>query len=222
MKVGTDAFLLGSWIELKPEFENILDVGTGCGVISLMLAQRSVSGIDAIDIDKESVQEANFNFERSKWGDRLNVIHISLEKFTAAATKKYDLVVSNPPFFQNSLLPTNVRLQVAKHNVALTPDVFVNSVSKLLTNSGQLCIILPVAESLLFSDKASSVGLYLNKQLIIFPKMGKPANRKILVFSKEKPTVLSEESLTLKAADGNFSREYVLLTHDYHADGYMR
>ncbi|MCD4665845.1 MAG: methyltransferase [Bacteroidales bacterium] len=102
MKVGTDAVLLGAWTDIS-ETNNILDVGTGSGIVATILAQRSEANIDAIDIDKGSIDDAENNFDNCPWKNRLTAIHSSLQEYVKFTSKKYDLIVSNPPFFSNSL-----------------------------------------------------------------------------------------------------------------------
>lgn len=217
MKVGTDAVVLGAWLNVS-EASKILEIGTGCGIIALMLAQKSVATIDTIDVDEESAKEAGENFANSKWNDRLNVIHVSLVDFAKDNTGIYDLIVSNPPFFQNSLLPPVAKRQLARHNTNLTFEAFLVHSAHLLNQFGRLAVILPVSEEKTFTEIAGSVGLFLKSKLDIFPKPTKPKKRVILVFSFQKIENPIYDSIILRDDDGHYSDDYKKITRDFHVD----
>lgn len=222
MKVGTDAILLGAGVELGVNHKWILDIGTGCGIVALMIAQRSTAHIDAIDIDKDSTHEAQKNFESSPWPHRLKSIHTSLANFVSGSDqKKYDLIVSNPPFFQNSLLPENDHLKIARHNVSLTLQGFAGGASYLLSENGRLAAILPSDVAPAFCSVVEGYGLFLNTQTIIIPKPNKAPKRLILEFSRMQARQVQTHQLTIRAANGNFTDEYKKLTHMFHPDGYL-
>lgn len=221
MKVGTDAIVLGSWLTVDPDCKSILDVGTGSGVIALALAQRTMACVDAIDIDEASVVQATLNFGNSPWSDRMSVMQVSLNDYNLDGEKKYDLIVSNPPFFQNGLLPQSPRLQIAKHNVALTMGDFVENMSRLLSEKGKWAVIIPadlVKEIRTLADKA---GFSLSRQLQVFPKEGKAVKRCVLVFDGDKHHVPEIESINIRNKNGNFSAVYIQLTREYHPEGYL-
>ncbi|MBE0638609.1 MAG: methyltransferase [Bacteroidales bacterium] len=221
MKVGTDAVLLGTLAPVRQNCEKILDVGTGCGIIALMLAQRSSSRVDAIDIDAPSVAEARENFRQSPWSSRLNAINVSFQHFAGNIESSYDLIVSNPPFFQNSLLPVNERLSLAKHNHQLDFKSFIGSSDKLLTPRGLIAIILPVYEADQFLERAVSMNFYLMHCYSIIPVTDKNPNRKVMLFSREKPENQVFSEITLRMHSGEFSKEYRQLTTDFHPDEYF-
>jgi tRNA1Val (adenine37-N6)-methyltransferase len=217
MKVGTDATLLGSWVDVS-NTKKILDIGTGCGIIALMLAQRSNARIDAIDIDKASIKEATSNFNNSPWPFRLHSHHTSLQSYQMAAATKYDLIVSNPPFFQNSLLPKKENLRLAKHNTALTyTELFKASVA-LLTTDGRLTIILPFDDSENVTELANACGLHLQQQLSIFNTSNKPAKRIILGFGLSIPIKVEVDQIVIRDLEANFTAEYRQLTEAFHPD----
>ena len=217
MKVGTDAVLLGSWVEVSGA-KKILDIGTGCGIIALMLAQRSNARIDAIDIDKGSVKEATSNFNNSPWPSRLHSHHISLQSYQIVAKTKYDLIVSNPPFFQNSLLPKKENLRLAKHNTTLTyTELFKASIS-LLSADGQLTIILPFDDSDNVKALANTYGLHLQQQLSIFNTSNKPARRIILDFGLSIPIKVELDQIVIRDLEANFTAGYRQLTEAFHPD----
>lgn len=221
MKVGTDAFVLGSRINIDPDCKYILDIGTGSGVIALMLAQKSNAQIHAIDIDEASVSEALINFENSPWKSQLKAFHCSLQNYFPEESNKYDLIVSNPPFFQNSLLPQSPRLQIAKHNVVLTLQQFIENVIRLLTPDGSWAVIIPfeLLDEILKLAAKSGYGLIC--RLNIIPKSGKPANRVVAEFRRAFSGIPQTENLVIRDEFGKYTPGYKELTQDYHAEGYL-
>ena len=215
MKVGTDAVLLGACADVS-ETNNILDVGTGSGIIAIMLAQRSNANIDAIDIDKGSIDDATNNFDNCRWGNRLNAIHSSLQEYVKFTSKKYDLIVSNPPFFSNSLKSPMYSRSLSKHDEKLTHKELLTIVKNLLNSNGRFIVILPFLQIANFKENALIENLYCSKQLIIYPKYSKPANRIIMEFSKERQKNLAEKKLTIRNNDNFFTKEYIDLTREFY------
>ncbi len=169
MKVGTDAVLLGAWAENSSP-EHILDIGTGSGLISLMLAQRFPEAmITGIDIHPGSVMQAEENFKKSPWQKNLNVIASSLQDFSSGQTKKYKLIVSNPPFFTDSLRPHTSSKKVAKHTDSLSYEELVRGAAGLLHQEGSFALILPYGKREELSQLASDHGLFLARGLSIIP-----------------------------------------------------
>jgi len=216
MKVGTDAVVLGAWLEVAGA-RRILEIGTGCGIIALMLAQKTLATIDAIDVDEASANEAGENFAGSPWTDRLKSFHVSLNDFATDKTGIYDLIVSNPPFFQNSLLPPTKGRQLARHNVELTFNTFLSDSSRLLSREGKLAVILPCSEEEKFIEIAGKESLFLQSKLDIFPKPSKPKKRVILVFSSNKRENPNAVSIILRNENGHYSDDYKRITKDFHA-----
>ena len=217
MKVGTDAVILGAWLEVSSA-KNILEIGTGCGIIALMLAQKSAAIIDAIDVDEDSTNEAGENFANSPWNYRLKSFHFSLNDFADKKAGIYDLIVSNPPFFQNSLLPPSEKRQLARHNSNLSFEDFLDYGSRLLSHDGRLAVILPVSEEMKFIEIAERKSLFLLSKLEIFPKPSKPKKRVILVFSFHKTENLISDSIILRNENGTYSDDYKRITKDFHID----
>ena len=214
MKVGTDAVLIGAWTYVG-NVENILEIGTGSGIISLMLVQRSDAKITAIDIDKNSVTQATRNFNKSPWSKRLKAFHFSLNNFKKGQSEKYDLIVSNPPFFIDSLKSPNKNKTLSKHTDTLSYSDLILGLVHFLSPQGRACIILPFTESKSFINHARIENLFLNKQLFIKPKKDKPANRVLMEFSFNK-TSLEENEIYLREADNSFSVDYKNLCKDYY------
>lgn len=221
MKAGTDAMLLGSWLPLTGQEQHALDVGTGSGIIALMLAQRSLALIHAIDIHQPSVDEAARNFSASPWGNRLKAQFISFQKFALQQSQCYDLIVSNPPFFRNSLLPNDERLKMAKHNLNLSIEDFISSSLLLLAPEGRLAVILPIPEAADFCADAEAKGLYLRRQLFLLPTPECTPSRRILLLARQPANEIITQNLTLRQSNGKYSEEYVALTRDFHAEGYL-
>jgi len=215
LKVGTDAVLLGAWADVTGA-KKILDIGTGSGVIALMLAQRSSAQIDAIDIDEESFKQAKENFIGSPWSDRLRVQNISLKDFAATSTTNYDLIVSNPPYFTDSYKPTDPQRFSARHNDQLPINELAESVSKLLNESGKFCVILPVKEAGLLVSAFRNFKIYPEKELAVFSFTGKEVFRKLILFGSTE-TNCSRDELIIETAPGQgYSKEYIKLTREYY------
>ena len=214
MKVGTDGVLLGSWAEVKDACR-ILDVGAGTGLIALMLAQRSEARIDAVEIDVTASEEAKFNFEQSGWNDRLNAINEDFHLFSGLTHETYDLIVSNPPFFINSLKTKNEALSVARHNDMLTFGQLISGARKLLNPCGRLCLIIPFTSNVEFRESARLAGFYLRQQLSIFPKAGRAPKRILLEFSLEPGYPLENELIVLDQS-GLYTSNYKLLTSPFY------
>ncbi len=214
MKVGTDAVLLGAWTNVQ-NAKNILEIGTGSGVISIMLAQRSEVKIEAIDIDKNSVDQASDNFKNSPWDKHLSAKHFSLKEFMIENKNRYDLIISNPPFFIDSLKSPNKNKTRSKHTDELSYSDLIRGLIHFLSPQGRACIILPYNESKSFINLARIEKLYLNKQLLIKPKKDKVANRVLMEFSFKKVS-LNETKIYLREIDNSFSDEYKNLSKDYY------
>lgn len=211
MKVGTDAVLLGVWAD-KEHPKNILEIGCGCGLISLMMAQRFPHAqIHAIDIHQPSIEEAKQNFAASPWAKRLSAENISLQKYTTQT--KYDLIISNPPFFSDSLLPQTSNKTLAKHTGSLSHTDLAEHASKLLSPQGKLSLILPIESHHNFSIMQN--GLHLWRQLSIFPKEGKASNR-ILSEWRMKKGEGKRNSLTIRNSDNTYTEEYIELTKAFY------
>jgi len=212
MKVGTDALLLGALVG-TPNPLMCLDVGAGCGVISLMLAQRFPSiSIDAVELDKASYLECVYNFKASPWASRLTAVEGDFLCFNPNV--KYDLIVSNPPFYTNGLLPAGHRIVSAKHNVSMPFEVFFQKVYALLSSEG-VCWLVFSSEDVAFVKKqAIQVGLFVSQTIWIFGKPGK-CNRCILAIEKVQTTTFERE-FTVRNKDGQYTKEYIELTKGFH------
>ena len=214
MKVGTDGVLLGAWVSLSGKEKTILDVGTGTGVIALMLAQRCGSAlITALDIDEPSVEEAAGNFADSPWNGRLKAIKGDFRSFENE--NQYDLIVSNPPYFINSLKAPQERRNAARHNDTLSHNDLIKGASRLLKEGGRLAVVLPSDEGDLFAGTAFESGLFLKRICRVRTKSGSLPKRCLMEFSAEKKEPLVEEELIMQSG-AEFTPDYVSLTRDFY------
>lgn len=216
-KVGTDGVLLGAWVRISVSDRNILDVGTGCGVIALMLAQRSGENtrIDAIEIEEQDARQAADNAQASPWKDRVKVHHTSLQNFLPQ--KQYDLIVSNPPYFTNSFLSDDKNRSRARHAHLLPYDDFLDHTTRLMSHRARLAIILPPAESARMEELATTRGLSVIRTTQFRARKHKPVERILLELAFVGTTVKDDE-LILYAEGNNWSDAYLKLTQDFYLD----
>jgi len=215
MKVGTDGVLLGAWSKVD-HAEHILDIGTGTGLLTLMLAQKSKAFIDAIDIDLDSFEQANQNILSSPWYRRIKLYHISAQQYTEQSIETYDLIISNPPFFINSSKSSNPSKQLARHDDSLSQDELLQISMKLLNDNGRLSVIYPIIEALQFQKKASLLGLFQTRTLLIYPNEHKDPKRILMEFSKLYSALEEKELFIEQGGRHNYSSEYKNLTKEYY------
>jgi len=215
MKVGTDGVLLGAWANCI-NAKTVLDIGTGTGLIALMIAQRCNAKIDAVEIDEHAVIQASENVANSLWNDRINVIHQSFQDFINHSERKYSLIVSNPPYFQNSMVAPDHKRANARHNSELQLDEIIAGATRLLTDDGILSVILPYIEGTLFIVKASQKGLYCNRQTKVLPKPGREPKRLLLEFMKTKKPLVEQEIIIELNKRHSYSDAYKNLTKDFY------
>lgn len=216
MKVGTDAVLLGSWVPVR-QVKKALDIGTGCGILGLMLSQRAVPQIDAVELDELSATEAKNNFNSSQWRSQLKVYCMDIRQFAIEyPEKRYDLIVSNPPFFVNSFKSLQQRKNQARHTDSLSFHELVSVAKKLLNPDGFFAVVLPFKESLYFVETAESVGLCVNSRQLIIPVEDRPANRVNLLFSLNPVDEIQSENFTIRDTQGDFTDQYKLALKDFY------
>lgn len=216
MKTGTDGVLLGAWAN-PPQNGNILDIGTGSGLIALMLAQRSEASITAIEIDEDAAQQAHENFESSPWKNQLTSINNDIISWTDSQVKEqFDLIVSNPPFFQHSLHNPDEQRTLARHTSSLSYQDLCRAASLLLKNGGNFCLILPFDSSVEFIEIAEEHSLFSHRVTKILDKKGKPAKRILIELSKTKEAEVIRETMILKNDDNSRHSDQVAITKDYY------
>jgi len=215
MKVGTDGVLLGAWADVQ-QVSKILDIGTGSGLIALMLAQRCDAKITAIDIDKNAVIQAKINAENSPWANRINVIASDLKEFSNTSTHQFDLIVSNPPYFKNSLEAPEISRTLARHATSDFHNEIIISSIKLLTNNGKLCLILPVVEGNECIRFAQKNGLNCSKKITVYPKPNSIAKRLLIEFSKQKASCFESEITIESSVRHCYTNEFIDLVKDFY------
>jgi tRNA1Val (adenine37-N6)-methyltransferase len=213
-KVGTDGVLLGASADISNK-KRILDIGAGTGLITIMLAQRCDADIVSIEPDYESFLQAEENVAQCRWKGRIKVINSDLQKFTSV-DEKFDLIVSNPPYFSNSLKNPDPRKSSARHTDLLTSADLLSGVAELLDNKGVFQVIMPYVESTIFIAEAQQYGLYCNSILKIKPLPTAEIRRFIMTFSWER-LKLTEMFLTIERGERHeFTKEYKTLTKDFY------
>ncbi len=214
MKVGTDAVLLGAWINIAGA-KRILDVGTGCGIIALMLAQRTTSDvmIEGIEVEPIDATQAQENAINSPWANRVHIHSVALQDFKSSAT--YDLIVSNPPYFINSQLPPTAHRAQARHTQNLSFEELITHSLRLLNTDGRLAVVLPFEEGNLFQSLATRHSLFPTSRLAFYSRQGKPQERWLLEFSKIKLPI-KEEQLILHGEGESWSSDYQNLTRAFY------
>ena len=212
MKVGTDGVLLGAWTD-DSNAQRILDVGTGSGLIALMLAQRSNAPIDAIDIDENAYKQAIINFENSPFSERLKVYLTDFLSYSPS--QNYDLIVSNPPYFIDSLKSPNPSRNFARHSDELNLEALVQKSKQLLSTQGRLSLILPFSSFDSIQAIAIQNHLYLTRKTIVRPLKNHPPKRILLEFSpKEKEIEIND--IFIEESRHRYSQEYIELTKDFY------
>ncbi|MBR5328263.1 MAG: tRNA1(Val) (adenine(37)-N6)-methyltransferase [Paludibacteraceae bacterium] len=223
MKVGTDGVLLGAWCPVGSQARSVkgvkvLDVGTGSGLIALMLAQRLPQAqITAIDIDNGAVEQAQYNFEQSPWKERLHCQQTALQEVEGNSI--YDLIVSNPPYFQDSLKNPDSQRAMARHTDTLSYDELLANSARLLKEEGRLALVLPIEAEQQIIALAQTYELYPTHITHVYPKPGKAAKRLLIAFSLlpiANSTSPIANSLTLESETAPRSEEYKELTKDFY------
>ena len=216
MKVGTDAVLLGAWSALDHMPNTILDIGSGTGILALIMAQRSTAElIDALEIDADAYEQCVHNFETSDWGDRLFCYHASLDEFVGEIEDTYDLIISNPPFYTDHFKSRNEARNKARFEDALPFEELLTSVSKLLSVTGQLNVIIPFSEEINFISLAKNVDLYPIRILRVRGLEESPVKRSLISFTFQENKIEVSE-LTIEITRHHYTNDYINLTKDFY------
>ncbi|MCF8238245.1 MAG: methyltransferase [Saprospiraceae bacterium] len=221
MKVGTDGVLLGAWSTPEAKQPRILDIGTGTGLIALMMAQRfPAASIEAIDLDEGAVHDATINFGSSPWGDRLRLHHADARSWASEeATHSFDLLVTNPPFFEGGMLPASTSRQRARHQGSLQLADLCRLSDQLLIPEGKLDMILPWSSLGLLKSVGEKYGLFVSRMIQIRARPQKPVTRMLVSLSRIDVRV-EVEDLTIRMAEGNdYSSDYAELTSSFYLPG---
>lgn len=217
MKVSTDACIAGAWTQIQPGVRRVLDIGTGTGLLSFMLAQKHTDVvIDAVELDASAAKQAAENVASSHWAERINVIHADAVGYRPE--QPYDLIITNPPFFNNSLLGDKESRNMARHTRSLSHKVLFEILKNNLHATGYASILLPVTEHELWEEILEQNNWSLSNKLYVHPAEGKAANRIVSICSKLSALQCQEEHLHIRTADGTYTREFKKLMNPYYLD----
>ncbi len=215
MKVNTDGVLLGAWAEVE-DCKKILDIGSGTGVIALMVAQRTKDvEIIGIDIDTNSCIEASENVENSIFKKKVEITNISIQDFANSTDEKFDLIVSNPPFFTGGTFSANENKANVRHTIKLPHGDLLNAVNTLLSPTGKFSLILPFIEGLRFIELAERSNLHLTRYTEVHHNLDKPVERILITLSKT-PVKIKKSSLYIKQDESAYTADFISLTKDFY------
>jgi tRNA1Val (adenine37-N6)-methyltransferase len=213
MKVGVDGVLLGAWADCR-NVQFALDVGTGSGLIALMLAQRSKARVHAIDIDENACKQAEINFNNSPFHDRLSIERIAFQNFSSSV--RYDLIVSNPPYFTQSLQSPDTNRSLARHNEYLPLEVLIKKSASLLSPQGKVAFILPFDRWEKAHTLAVENQLFLCRKTFVSSLQNHPPKRVLLEYSFIDQGITEEDSFYIGNTKQTYSPEYRALTEDFY------
>lgn len=216
MKLGTDAMLLGSWADIE-NVSNALDIGSGTGILALMIAQRnSIAMIDGIDINKEAVEQAKENVLASPWKNRIHILHSDLANFYNDCNKKYDLIICNPPYFSNGFHVVNSGRNIARVAKNLNSELLFKATQNLLNETGKLAVIIPFENTEKFLESAMQHKLFCSRKTIVYSKADKPPIR-ILLEIKKQQSIVQENILIIEGENPNtYSDTFKTLTEEFY------
>lgn len=218
MKIGIDAVLLGAWAPIV-KTKHILDIGTGTGILALMMAQRSNAKVDAVEIDNAAFLQAQDNIQNSSFHARIQCYHSSIQEFQTQ--KSYDLIISNPPYFESSLKSDNKARNTARHNEGLNLSELFSKASQLLSPKGLLAIILPYASLEKIKITAKEQNLHLAQITEIKGREHKSPNRVLVCIQRDKIET-SVDTLTIYSTEGGYTKAFQNLTQDYYLPSIFR
>ena len=217
MKIGTDGVLLGAWTPLINNPFNVLDIGAGTGILSLMLAQRSnAEQIDAIEIDEDAYEQCVENFEASPWGDKLFCFHAGLDEFVDEPEDEYDLIVSNPPFYTDDYKTDNTSRDLARFEDALPFEELIEAAALLLSDNGIFSVIIPYKEEERFIDLCAEVELFPVKVTRVKGTPTTEIKRSLLAFKRFELSVLEADELVIETSRHQYTDDYINLTKDFY------
>lgn len=216
MKVGTDGVLLGAWCDVSSATK-ALDIGTGSGVIAVMLGQRCEAAIHAVEIEDAAFLQAKSNFEKADWSDRLTAKKAAIQDFAKLSRDEYDLIVSNPPFFSGGTFSHNQDRNNVRHTVKLGHGDLLIAARRLLAKDGKFCVILPLIEGLRFQEVAKTYALYCTKITEVKSRPDGSVERLLMQFEKTATENIEKDDLAIYKAKGKaHSADYIALTKDFY------
>ncbi len=222
MKVNTDGILLGAWSQLHSA-QNIADIGTGTGLIALMLAQKDndygcveKASITAIEINSQAAQQALFNVEQSPWHKQVNIVELSFQQYAERSNERFDLLVSNPPYFTNSLKAPDKSRDTARHNDSLSFSDLLTSAQTIATENAYFYLILPCEEADKLLSIADQHGWFLAHHCLVSTVTGKEATRSLLKLTNQLISNTEISNITIRDRSNNYTQEFVELCRDYY------
>ena len=216
MKVGTDGVLLGAWAPVKNPI-SILDIGTGTGIIALMLAQRSnAEQIDALEIDEDAYEQAVDNFENSPWSDRLFCFHAGLDEFVQEPEDEYDLIISNPPFHTENYFSGDEKRDQARFTDSLPFEDLIEAAELLLSENGIFATIISFAAEAKFIKLAHQFELYPMKITHVKGTPSTEIKRSLLAFTRHQSSNYAIDELIIETTRHQYTSEYITLTKDFY------
>lgn len=217
MRIGTDAVLFAQWIGVSSS-DDVLDVGTGSGIIPMILSQKGANSIDAVELDADSCEEAKLNFSISAYSEKLNVFNKDVRIFADETAGRYDLIVSNPPYYASDVKPVREKKVMARHVSTLSFKDLLLSVKKMMKADSRFALVLPFFESRLFINEAEQQGFHLQKEMRIIPVEGKDANRVNMQFVLDEVDAVEVEYFTIRNRDYSYTNQYKDFLKDYYLD----
>ena len=216
MKIGTDAVLLGAWTSNKGNPNSILDIGSGTGVLSLMMAQRiNAQSIEAIEIEEDAFEQCSDNFENSPWNDRLFCYHASLLEFVEEVEDKYDIIICNPPFYSENFKTENKTRDLARFSDAMPFEHLIYAINNLLAQNGIFSVVIPFKEEKRFIELAEKSGLSVNRKLHVKGNPNSEIARSLLEFSFQKNGI-EHKTLIIEKERHHYTKQYIDLTKDFY------
>ncbi len=216
MKVGTDSVLLGAWANVTGD-SKILDIGSGTGLLAIMLAQKNKRAeIHGVEIEKNSFEESVINTSSCKWNKRLSMIHSSIQKYAQNQPLLYDSIITNPPFFNSGVQPPKSSRASARHTNSLSHTELVEAVSLLLGPKGKFYCILPPVEAGELIEAANKKYIFLNHVVNLTPTNQKPIHRILMEFTRSKHKIVEESMSINTPGSREYSEEYKSLTKEFY------
>jgi len=216
MKIGTDAVLLGAWVPCSSE-TRILDIGTGSGILALMMAQRNTNSlIDAVEIDSEASIQAELNVHLSPWPGQVHIFNTTIQDFSFANKYNYSLIICNPPFFTDSLKAPDKARNTARHNDTLPVNDLLQCTSNLLTENGKAAFIIPADAYENWKFEAAKQNLYPTHTTWVKSSESHAPHRVMLAFSRSKAVEIIDNEISIYSSKNIYSPEYMELTRDFY------
>ena len=215
MKVGTDGVLLGAWANIS-DSDFILDIGTGTGMIAIMMAQRTSAKIDGVEIDQAAYRQASQNVSECKWKNRIKLYNQSFQEFSKLQKERYDQIITNPPYFVNALQAPEKKRADARHAHSLNFDDILSGSKKLMKETGRLSLILPFSEGIKFQEKATAFDLFCIRKTYVKPLPDKDPKRLLMEFSFKKEPLTEDYLVIENNKRHHYTQEYKELTKQFY------